>query len=98
MGQEQGNAWCKCQFPCTMGTPPCAESDTLLCLLVLWSLLHGPRHCLLHTAPHPPGWRLLSLACVQVRLVILYALRFEGDSLRVRQMIDFLGTLGIRER
>ena len=45
-----------------------------------------------------PGWRLLSLACVQVRLVILYALRFEGDSLRVRQMIDFLGTLGIRER
>lgn len=93
MGQEQGNAWCKCQFPCTT---MCRIGHTLVLADFLVSVaLPSP---LLADVPHPPGWRLLPLACVQVRLVILYALRFEGDSLRVRQMIDFLGTLGIRER
>lgn len=34
----------------------------------------------------------------RVRLVMLYTLRFEGDALRVRQLMEFLVTAGVRDR
>ncbi|PNW80892.1 hypothetical protein CHLRE_07g333950v5 [Chlamydomonas reinhardtii] len=34
----------------------------------------------------------------RVRLAMLYALRFESDTPRVRQMLDYLATAGVRER
>eukprot|EP00197_Chlamydomonas_leiostraca_P009713 CAMPEP_0202866444 /NCGR_PEP_ID=MMETSP1391-20130828/7558_1 /ASSEMBLY_ACC=CAM_ASM_000867 /TAXON_ID=1034604 /ORGANISM="Chlamydomonas leiostraca, Strain SAG 11-49" /LENGTH=607 /DNA_ID=CAMNT_0049546387 /DNA_START=64 /DNA_END=1887 /DNA_ORIENTATION=+ len=34
----------------------------------------------------------------RARLVALYCLRFEGDALRVRQMMEFLQGLGLRDR
>eukprot|EP00798_Chlamydomonas_sp_ICE-L_P025257 gene25257-10905_t len=39
----------------------------------------------------------LVLAKDKVRLVMLYALRFESDTLRVRQLLDFLLTAGLRD-
>lgn len=40
-----------------------------------------------------PPWSL-----AQVRLVMLYALRFEEDQLRTAQLKDYLVTAGIKER
>jgi hypothetical protein len=35
---------------------------------------------------------------VQVRLCMLYALRFEQDGMRIRQLQDYLLTAGVRDR
>lgn len=34
----------------------------------------------------------------RVRLAALYALRFESDALRLRQLLDYLVTAGVRDR
>ena len=34
----------------------------------------------------------------QVRLAMLYALRFEGDALRLQQITDYLATAGIKDK
>lgn len=64
--------------------------------------LANPAANMTAAASYDEVMRLLRLLTVgdkdKVRLVMLYALRFEADSLRVRQMTDFLGTLGIRDR
>lgn len=44
---------------------------------------------------HVPG---LMSSYVQVRLCMLYALRFEQDGMRIRQLQDYLVTAGVRDR
>lgn len=34
----------------------------------------------------------------KVRLAMLFTLRFEADTMRVRQMMDYLVTAGVRDR
>lgn len=46
----------------------------------------------------PPAMLTVSPTRPQVRLAMLYALRFESDTPRVRQMLDYLATAGVRER
>lgn len=35
---------------------------------------------------------------LQIRLVMLYALRFEQDSMRIRQLQEYLITAGVKDR
>ena len=59
------------------------------------SAYHGHPFPPTHIHPNgadPPHRRL------QIKLVMLYALRFEQDGLRIRQLQDLLVTAGIRDR
>lgn len=55
---------------------------------VFWGRLCSPMACRL------PG----TTDKDRVRLAALYALRFESDPLRVRQVLDFLTTAGVKDR
>ncbi|MEW5315729.1 MAG: hypothetical protein WDW38_007136 [Sanguina aurantia] len=64
--------------------------------------LANPAAALTAASSHEELMRLLRVPGVadkdRVRLVMLYTLRFEGDALRVRQLMEFLVTAGVRDR
>lgn len=91
-------------FLANLHTLPFLISQTCLCFD--WNQaeqdLANPAAALTAASSYDELMRLLRVPGVadkdRVRLVMLYTLRFEGDAARVRQLMEFLITAGVRDR